>query len=88
MSPRTFARLFHSETRDTPAVFAEQARADAARCKLVETIAEQAASAMPSACGAHFNAFSMSGTTGRGFDQPCSPDRRGNAAPRFMKAAA
>jgi transcriptional regulator GlxA family with amidase domain len=47
MSPRTFARLFHSETRDTPAVFAERARADAARCKLeqsslpVETIAEQ-----------------------------------------------
>ncbi len=47
MSPRTFARLFHSETGDTPAQFAERARADAARCKLeqsalpVEIIAEQ-----------------------------------------------
>jgi transcriptional regulator GlxA family with amidase domain len=47
MSPRNFARLFHSETRGTPAQFAERARADAARCKLeqsslpVETIAEQ-----------------------------------------------
>ena len=29
---------------------------------------------MPSACGAHFSAFSRSvrWTTGRGFDQPCS----------------
>jgi transcriptional regulator GlxA family with amidase domain len=47
MSPRNFARLFQSETGDTPAQFAERARADAARCKLeqttlpVETIAEQ-----------------------------------------------
>jgi transcriptional regulator GlxA family with amidase domain len=47
MSPRNFARLFHSETGDTPAQFAERARADAARCKLeqtvvpVETIAEE-----------------------------------------------
>jgi transcriptional regulator GlxA family with amidase domain len=47
MSPRNFARLFHSETGGTPAQFAERARADAARCKLeqgalpVETIAEQ-----------------------------------------------
>jgi transcriptional regulator GlxA family with amidase domain len=47
MSPRNFARLFHSETRGTPAQFAERARADAARCKLeqsslpIETIAEQ-----------------------------------------------
>jgi transcriptional regulator GlxA family with amidase domain len=47
MSPRNFARLFHSATGETPALFAERARADAARCKLeqsaspVETIAEQ-----------------------------------------------
>jgi transcriptional regulator GlxA family with amidase domain len=47
MSPRNFARLFHSETGDTPAQFTERARADAARCKLeqtvvpVETIAEE-----------------------------------------------
>jgi transcriptional regulator GlxA family with amidase domain len=47
MSPRNFARLFHSETGDTPAQFAERARADAARCKLeqttlpVETIAKE-----------------------------------------------
>jgi transcriptional regulator GlxA family with amidase domain len=47
MSPRNFARLFHSATGQTPARFAERARADAARCKLeqtvlpVETIAEQ-----------------------------------------------
>ena len=47
MSPRNFARLFRSETGDTPAQFAERARADAARCKLeqtvvpVETIAEE-----------------------------------------------
>jgi transcriptional regulator GlxA family with amidase domain len=47
MSPRNFARLFRDETGDTPALFAERARADAARCKLeqtvlpVETIAEE-----------------------------------------------
>jgi transcriptional regulator GlxA family with amidase domain len=47
MSPRNFARLFRSETGMTPAQFTERARADAARCKLeqtvlpVETIAEQ-----------------------------------------------
>ncbi|MGH2359037.1 MAG: GlxA family transcriptional regulator [bacterium] len=47
MSPRNFARMFHSETGDTPAQFTERARADAARCKLeqtvvpVETIAEE-----------------------------------------------
>jgi AraC-like DNA-binding protein len=47
LSPRNFARLFHSATGQTPARFAERARADAARCKLeqtvlpVETIAEQ-----------------------------------------------
>ena len=47
MSPRNFARLFRSETGDTPAQFVERARADAARCKLeqtvvpVETIAEE-----------------------------------------------
>jgi transcriptional regulator GlxA family with amidase domain len=34
MSPRNFARLFRSETGDTPAQFIERARADAARCKL------------------------------------------------------
>ena len=47
MSPRNFARLFRSETGETPAQFAERARADAARIGLeqsalpVETIAEQ-----------------------------------------------
>jgi transcriptional regulator GlxA family with amidase domain len=45
--PRTLARLFNSETGDTPARFTERARADAARGKLeqtvlpLETIAEQ-----------------------------------------------
>ncbi|HXW70362.1 MAG TPA: GlxA family transcriptional regulator [Methylocella sp.] len=34
MSPRNFARLFRSETGMTPAKFVEQARVDAARCKL------------------------------------------------------
>jgi transcriptional regulator GlxA family with amidase domain len=38
MSPRNFARLFHRETADTPAQFAERARADAARCKLEQTV--------------------------------------------------
>ncbi|MGZ5023199.1 MAG: helix-turn-helix domain-containing protein [Chthoniobacterales bacterium] len=47
MSPRNFSRLFRSETGDSPAQFTERARADAARCKLeqtvlpVETIAEE-----------------------------------------------
>ena len=47
MSPRSFSRLFHSETGSTSAEFAERARADAARYKLeqtplpVETIAEE-----------------------------------------------
>jgi transcriptional regulator GlxA family with amidase domain len=47
MSPRNFARLFRSEIGETPAQFADRARADAARLKLeqssvpVETIAEQ-----------------------------------------------
>ena len=47
MSPRNFARLFRCETGETPAQFAERARADAARIRLeqsalpVETIAEQ-----------------------------------------------
>jgi transcriptional regulator GlxA family with amidase domain len=46
MSPRNFTRLFRSETGMTPAKFVEQARVEAARCKLeqaplpVETIAE------------------------------------------------
>jgi transcriptional regulator GlxA family with amidase domain len=38
MSPRNFSRLFHSETGLTPSQFAEQARADAARCKLEQTV--------------------------------------------------
>jgi transcriptional regulator GlxA family with amidase domain len=38
MSPRNFSRLFHSETGETPAQFAERARADAARCKLEQTV--------------------------------------------------
>jgi transcriptional regulator GlxA family with amidase domain len=47
MSTRNFSRHFRSETGETPALFAERARADAARCKLeqtvlpVETIAEE-----------------------------------------------
>ena len=47
MSPRNFSRLFRAETGDSPAQFTERARADAARCKLeqtvlpVETIAEE-----------------------------------------------
>jgi len=53
MSPRNFSRLFHSETGLTPAQFAEQVRADAARCMLeqtlspVETIAEECGFADP-----------------------------------------
>jgi transcriptional regulator GlxA family with amidase domain len=38
MSPRNFARLFRSESGVTPAQFAERARADAARCKLEQTV--------------------------------------------------
>jgi transcriptional regulator GlxA family with amidase domain len=38
MSPRNFSRLFHSETGGTPAQFVERARADAARCKLEQTV--------------------------------------------------
>jgi transcriptional regulator GlxA family with amidase domain len=38
MSPRNFARLFRSETGEPPAQFAERARADAARCKLEQTV--------------------------------------------------
>jgi transcriptional regulator GlxA family with amidase domain len=38
MSSRNFSRLFHSETGLTPAEFAERARADAARCKLEQTL--------------------------------------------------
>ena len=38
MSPRNFARLFRSETGVTPAEFTERARADAARCKLEQTV--------------------------------------------------
>jgi transcriptional regulator GlxA family with amidase domain len=38
MSPRNFSRLFRTETGETPAQFAERARADAARCKLEQTV--------------------------------------------------
>jgi transcriptional regulator GlxA family with amidase domain len=38
MSPRNFSRLFRSETGEPPAQFAERARADAARCKLEQTV--------------------------------------------------
>ncbi len=38
MSPRNFSRLFHNETGETPARFVERARADAARCKLEQTL--------------------------------------------------
>lgn len=47
MSVRNFSRLFQSEVGETPAHFAERARAEAARCKLeqtalpVETIAKR-----------------------------------------------
>jgi transcriptional regulator GlxA family with amidase domain len=47
MSPRNFARLFRNEIGETPAQFAERARADVARIKLeqsalpIETIAEE-----------------------------------------------
>ena len=37
MSARSFSRLFHSETGETPARFAEKVRAEAARCKLEQT---------------------------------------------------
>ncbi len=37
MSPRNFARLFVTETGMTPAKFVEQARLEAARCKLEQT---------------------------------------------------
>jgi transcriptional regulator GlxA family with amidase domain len=37
MSPRNFARLFHSAVGQTPARFVDRARADAARCKLEQT---------------------------------------------------
>ncbi len=37
MSERSFSRLFRSETGQTPAEFAERARADAARAKLEHT---------------------------------------------------
>ena len=52
-SPRNFSRLFHRETGLTSAQFAEQARADAARCQArtdflaVETIAEECGFANP-----------------------------------------
>jgi transcriptional regulator GlxA family with amidase domain len=38
MSARNFSRLFHNETGETPAQFAEKVRAEAARCKLEQTI--------------------------------------------------
>jgi transcriptional regulator GlxA family with amidase domain len=37
MSPRNFSRLFRCETGQTPAEFAERARADAARCRLEQS---------------------------------------------------
>jgi transcriptional regulator GlxA family with amidase domain len=37
-SPRNFSRLFHSEIGETPAQFVEKMRAEAARCKLEQTI--------------------------------------------------
>jgi transcriptional regulator GlxA family with amidase domain len=38
MSPRNFSRLFHSEMGEPPGRFAEKVRAEAARCKLEQTI--------------------------------------------------
>lgn len=40
MSERNFSRLFHSETGETPAQFAERARAEAARYKLEQTLSQ------------------------------------------------
>ena len=82
MSPRNFSRLFHRETELTPAQFAEQVRADAARCKLEQTFLpispspRNAGSLIPSACGARFNAFSTPAQpiTGHDFDQPSEPN--------------
>jgi len=82
MSERNFARLFRSETGDTPAQFPERARADAPAANSNKLSCRSrpsprnADSAMPNACGAPFSVFSMSvrTTTGRDFDQPCSTD--------------
>jgi transcriptional regulator GlxA family with amidase domain len=85
MSPRNFARLFRSETGDTPAQFAERARADAARLKLeqstlpVETIAEECGFGNAERMRRTFQRLLMlvRSTTARGFDQPCSTDLGG-----------
>jgi transcriptional regulator GlxA family with amidase domain len=76
MSPRNFARVFHSETGNTPAQFTGRARADAARCKLeqttltAETIAEECGFRNTERMRPHFSGSSRSvhTTTARGFD--------------------
>ena len=77
MSERNFSRLFRSETGQTPAEFAERARADAARYKLEHTIhrsrrlRRNAALATPNECDARFSAFStlVRPTIGRASDR-------------------
>ena len=96
MSLRSFSRLFHGETRSTPAEFAERARADAARYKLeqtllpVETVAKE--------CG-FGNAERMRRTFQRLFDTESSglpgavsvdvrsPDTGGTRTPILIGAA-
>ena len=81
MSPRNFARLFHSETGETPAPNGRGPTPPAASSNKPSCRSRQspsnAASAIANACDAPFNAFSTSvrTTIGPGFDRPCSPDR-------------
>ena len=90
MSPRNFARLLRSETGMKPAQFTEWARADAARCKLVQTISSVETIAVQCGFG---NAERMRHTFQRLFDisphdyrarfRPCSldtGDERGGAS--------
>ncbi|MGD9545371.1 MAG: GlxA family transcriptional regulator [Methylocystis sp.] len=65
MSERSFSRLFRSETGETPAEFAERARADAARAKLEHTNSSIEVIAMESGFG---NAERMRRTFQRLFD--------------------
>ena len=95
MSPRNFARLFHSETGDTPAQFAERARADAARLKLeqtrvpVETIAKECGFGNAERMRRTFQRLFDVGLHDyrRGFDQPYPPDVEGEAPASMFIAA-
>jgi transcriptional regulator GlxA family with amidase domain len=65
MSPRNFARLFRSGTGMTPGKFVEQARVEAARCKLeqsdiLETIAASCGFGTPERMRRPFSGFCMS----------------------------